>query len=87
MDTDVVISRHQGLLGNINQELNIGQAVARIGPEQVNQLQWFHPKEPQLSLDPAIDGALLKSEILDLYNAYRKPVKFETIDIIMPNLS
>ena len=28
---EVVISRHQGLLGNIGQELNIGRAVSRIG--------------------------------------------------------
>ena len=32
---EVVISRHQGLLGNINQELNIGRAVSRIGENKV----------------------------------------------------
>ena len=31
-----VISRHQGLLGNIEQELNIGRAVSLIGEEKVN---------------------------------------------------
>ncbi|MGI9543998.1 MAG: penicillin acylase family protein [Cyclobacteriaceae bacterium] len=81
---EVVISRHQGLLGNITQELNIGQAVAKVGPDKVQQLQWFHPKEPQLSLDPSIDGALLKSEILALYNAFRKPVRFEPNDLLVP---
>src|SRR5690606_19783903 len=32
---DVVVSRHQGLLGNIGLELNLGRAVAAIGPEKV----------------------------------------------------
>ncbi|MDB2674633.1 penicillin acylase family protein, partial [Flavobacteriaceae bacterium] len=35
-----VISRHQGLLGNIGQELNIGRAVSRIGEEKVKELLW-----------------------------------------------
>ena len=45
---EVVISRHQGLLGNINQELNIGRAVSRIGEIKVKELLWLHPKEPSL---------------------------------------
>src|SRR4051812_48043969 len=35
--TDVVISRHQGLLGNVEEELNHGRAVAAIGPDLVKQ--------------------------------------------------
>ena len=41
---EVVISRHQGLLGNIDQELNIGRAVSLIGENKVKELMWFHPK-------------------------------------------
>jgi len=44
---EVVISRHQGLLGNIGQELEIGRAVALIGPEKVKNLLWLHPQEPK----------------------------------------
>lgn len=79
---EVVISRHQGLLGNIGQELQIGRAVAAIGEEKVKDLLWFHPKEPKLSLDPAIDKSLLFDDILELYNAYRKPVAFQSEDIV-----
>ncbi|MCK5705829.1 MAG: penicillin acylase family protein, partial [Cyclobacteriaceae bacterium] len=79
---EVVISRHQGLLGNITQELNIGRAVARVGSEKVSALAWFHPKEPILSLDPSINGALLDADILELYNAYRKPVRFLPEDLV-----
>ena len=51
---EVVISRHQGLLGNIDQELNIGRAVSLIGEKKVKELMWFHPKEPSLKLDKKI---------------------------------
>ena len=78
----VVISRHQGLLGNIDDELNIGRAVAKVGPEKVRSLAWFHPQEPILALDPAINGALLDEDILELYNAYRRPVRFLQEDLL-----
>src|SRR5690606_4113480 len=35
---EVVISRHQGLLGNINKELETGRAVARLGAETTKTL-------------------------------------------------
>jgi penicillin amidase len=72
-----VISRHQGLLGNIEQELNIGRAVSLIGEEKVKELMWFHPKEPDISLDNNLTYEDLKQDILRLYNAYREPIKFK----------
>ena len=39
---EVVISRHQGLLGNIGTELRIGRAVCLIG-ERGKELQYFLP--------------------------------------------
>ncbi|MDA9851031.1 penicillin acylase family protein, partial [Flavobacteriaceae bacterium] len=72
-----VISRHQGLLGNIDQELNIGRAVSLIGEKKVKELMWFHPKEPLLKLDKTITYDDLKQDILRLYNAYREPIKFK----------
>lgn len=74
---EVVISRHQGLLGNIDQELNIGRAVSLIGEKKVKELMWFHPKEPSLKLDKTITYDDLKQDILRLYNAYREPIKFK----------
>lgn len=78
---EVVISRHQGLLGNINLELNTGRAVAKAGAEKVHKLMWFHPKKPKLELDPSITRELLEADILELYNAYRKKVQFLPSDI------
>ncbi len=79
---EVIISRHQGLLGNIQQELQIGRAVAKLGEEQVKDLHWFHPQDPDISLDPGIDKELLFDDILELYAAYRKPVQFSKSDIL-----
>ena len=79
---EIVISRHQGLLGNITQELNIGRAVATVGEKKVKDLIWFHPKDPNLKLDTAINGDLLKADILALYNAYRTDIEFTKSDIM-----
>ncbi len=75
---DVVISRHQGLLGNIEDELNIGRAVSIIGEDKVKDLMWFHPKEPSIKLDPRITREDLENDILKLYNAYREPIDFKS---------
>ena len=83
---DVVISRHQGLLGNIQQELNIGRAVAILGEDKVKQLQWFHPGDPNLKLDSPIYQPLLFEDILELYNAYRRPVRFQAEDLVDPHM-
>ena len=78
---EVVISRHQGLLGNIKTELETGRAVAAIGAEKLKEMEYFHPFDPNLNLDAAIDPELLKEDILELYNAYRTAVKFQPSDL------
>ena len=78
---EIVISRHQGLLGNIGQELEIGRAVALIGEQKVKDLLWFHPRDPELGLDPKIDKNLLFDDILAPYFAFRKPVQFQANDL------
>lgn len=83
----VVISRHQGLLGNIGAELATVRSVAAIGAEKVKELGWFHPQEPNLDIDPAINTDLLKEDVIELYNAYRRPLRFEPSDIIAYELS
>ncbi len=81
---EVVISRHQGLLGNIGTEFNIGRAVCSVGADKVKELQYFHPHEPDLALDPLINcDSLLSNDILGLYNAYRANLRFEPEDIVL----
>src|SRR5947208_2716372 len=73
---DVVISRHNALLANIGQELNIAQAVRVLGAEKVKELQYFQGGDPDITPDGAIDLSLLNASILDLYNAFRRPLAF-----------
>lgn len=79
---EVVISRHQGLLGNIGQELAVGRTVAKIGATKTQDLNWFHPKKPDLTLDASISSEMLEKNILDLYYAYRRGIKFLPEDVI-----
>src|SRR5437667_13304 len=51
---DVVISRHNALLANIGQELNIAQAVRVLGAEKVKELQYFQGGDPDITPDGAI---------------------------------
>ena len=78
----VVISRHQGLLGNITQELATSRLVALLGAEKAKEIDWFHPNDPNLELDPKINPDLLFEDVLELYNAYRKPIVFRPEDLI-----
>jgi len=78
---EVVISRHQGLLGNITEELDYGRMVAALGPARVKALQAFRPGNPDLTLAPGIDSGLLAADILKLYNAFRGPLRFRAEDI------
>ena len=79
---EVVVSRHQGLLGNIGSELAIGRIVAKIGEDKTRKINWFHPDEPILSLNPKINPSLLEADILGLYNAFRRPVIFRPEDLV-----
>ncbi|ARK09470.1 penicillin acylase family protein [Fibrella sp. ES10-3-2-2] len=84
---EVVISRHQGLLSNIRDELNYGRLVHLIGADSLRALQWFHPQPnasptkqatPDLTLH--VDGAGLMQPILELYEAFRLPIRFSAAD-------
>lgn len=79
---DVVISRHQGLLGNIGAELSTGRRVASLGAETVKDLSTYGPGDPLLELDAAIDGEALSEDILGIYNAFRRGVRFQPEDIV-----
>ncbi|QOI96583.1 MAG: penicillin acylase family protein [Flammeovirgaceae bacterium] len=73
---ELVVSRHQGLLGNLTDELNIARAVALLGVEKVKDLKAFEPGTPRLTLDPSIDASGLFEPVIGLYEAFRKPVLF-----------
>jgi penicillin amidase len=79
----VVVSRHNGLLSNLAQEVNMAQAVRILGVEAVKDLSVFYGGDPILDLDPAIDASLIDRNIVGLYTAFREPIRF-TPDQIRP---
>jgi penicillin amidase len=78
----VIISRHNGLLGNITQEVNTAQAVRIMGADKVKDLSEFYGGEPNLEVDPAVDLSLINRDILGLYNAFREPIRFTPDEMV-----
>lgn len=72
----VVITRFNGLLANVVQEMNMALALRTIGIEKVKDLYHFQPGNPKLEMDPAIIASLLSKDILNLYTAFREPINF-----------
>ncbi|MBL7847611.1 MAG: penicillin acylase family protein [Cyclobacteriaceae bacterium] len=77
-----VISRHQGLLSNLPDELRFARAVATVGEEKVKQIVAFEPGEPDLRLDTKIDQAGLFDSVSAVYTAFRATVKFKPEQLI-----
>jgi penicillin amidase len=73
---EVVISRHQGLVANIDQEVSYARAIGRLGVARIRQLAYFQGGEPVLDPDPALDLAALPERVLELYEAFRSPLRF-----------
>ncbi len=73
---EVVISRHQGLLANVGQETTFARAVRALGAEKVRELGYYQGGEPVLRPDPTIDLAAIPENVLDLYDAFRDPLRF-----------
>ena len=76
-----VISRHQGLLGNAQDEIQYARWVMAMGEEKLKELRAFEPGNPRLSIDPSIIRERLHDPILELYDAFRKPLTFSPEDV------
>lgn len=80
---DVVVSRHQGLLGNIGDEIATARQVAAVGPEKARELDVYEPGRPVLGIDPAINQQRLSDDVLELYSAYRKNLAIAPKDLVL----
>ena len=78
----VVITRFNGLMGNISEELSLALAIRSVGAEEVKDLFYFQPPSPKLEIDPAIDISLLSQDILELYAAFKQPIKFTPDELV-----
>ncbi|HMQ00365.1 MAG TPA: penicillin acylase family protein [Cyclobacteriaceae bacterium] len=80
---EIVVSRHQGLVGNATDELDYVRALHLLGEEKVKALLSFEPGVPELKLDSKINpNWLMQDGILDLYQTYRSNIKFLPEDLI-----
>ena len=79
----VVISRFNGLLGNVDSEIDMALAVKALGADKVKDIEYFQPGDPDLKLDPAIDTSLLSNDILKVFHAFRTQLHF-TADELAP---
>lgn len=79
---EIVISRHNGLLGNIQFELNVARSVSKIGTQRVQDIMNFHPHLPLLKLDSLLTKEALDEDILKLYNAYRTSIQFQSSNLL-----
>ena len=77
-----VISRHNGLLTNVQEELTTARLLQKIGEEKLRAVSNFHPGSPDLHIDTAIDATRLNDDVLGLYNAFRSPLIFKQGDIV-----
>ena len=78
----VVISRFNGLLANLDEEMNTALAVRTLGADKVKSLASYQPPNPDLRIDPAIDASLLSKNVLELYDVWRVPLKFAAADLL-----
>jgi len=78
----VVISRFNGLMVNLNQEMNMALAIRAVGVAKVKDLYHFQPDNPKLEMDPAIDVSLLSKDILAVYNSFREPIRFTPEELV-----
>jgi len=80
--SDIIISRHQALLTNLAKEVAIARAIATVGIDKVKQTDIFEPGEPDLTMDPKIKKELLLDSVIEIYDAYRKPLRFTPTDLV-----
>lgn len=78
---EVVISRHNGLLSNVQEELATARLKLKIGEAKLLAVSNFHPNKPDLRIDSSIDADRLNDNVLELYNAFRAPFLFKQEDI------
>ncbi len=77
-----IISRHQGLLGNLTDEWETALVVHQIGEDKTKEINWYHPNNPDLKLDSLVKEILSYAGVMDLYKAFKRPVNYLPEDIL-----
>lgn len=78
---EVVISRHQALTSNAQNEATHTRALAALGADRLRDLLWLQGGDPSLTLDPLIDAKTFPADVLKVYNAFRDSIDFQPGDV------
>lgn len=79
---EVVFSRHNGLFYGVKYEIQTAQVVNAIGEDKTHKLYNFKNGKPDLKPKKGVDITIINNNILDLFNASRKPPRFTSDDIV-----
>jgi penicillin amidase len=79
---EVVVSRHNGLFRNLEQEVALAQALRLGDAAAITDAYVLGPGDPRIALDPALDSARITNGVLELYAAYRAPLTFRPEDVV-----
>jgi penicillin G amidase len=80
---EIVISRHQGLLKNLEDEVSNAKAVIALGAEKVKELKSLIPGDARLELDASINKQGFLKDVIELYDAFRKTLTFTPQDLFI----
>ena len=78
---EVVVSRHNGLFRNVNQEVQNARIVHLIGAGRARELLNLHPGHPRLEPDATLDLGIIDDQSLGPYPASRARVRFLPEDV------
>ena len=81
---EVVISRHNGLYGNVTEEIEIAKAAKAMGAAKTQKLLDLHPGNPALQVEEGVDLSLISEKILEPYTGSRARISFSPEDITDP---
>ena len=79
---EVVVSRHNGLFRNVNQEVQAARLVRALGEDRARELLNLHPGRPLLAPDPALDLGVIREGVLARYKASRTATRFRPEDVV-----
>ncbi|AHG89116.1 peptidase S45 penicillin amidase [Gemmatirosa kalamazoonensis] len=78
----VVVSRHNALASNAEQEIDLARAVRAMGVDAVRAVGTFEPDPVVLAPDSAIDVDALSDSVLAPYRLWRAPVSFVAGELV-----
>ena len=79
---EVVISRHQALTSNVQNEATLTRALGALGnADKLRDLLWLQGGDPPLTLDPLVNPKTFPADVLKVYNAFRDSIDFRPEDV------